>query len=116
MPGRMAHKDISQLRGPGPQAQKEQRPKGEEKHFKKWPGPQAQREQRPEGEEKHFEKRPGPQAQREQCPEGKEKHFKKRPGPQAQENISQLRKARAAGPGKNNAWRAKKAGPHGPKN
>ncbi|MCL2178532.1 MAG: hypothetical protein FWB81_03850, partial [Cystobacterineae bacterium] len=49
MPGRMAHKDISQLRGPGPQAQKhivmrqQPRPKGEEKHSKKRPGPQAQK-------------------------------------------------------------------------
>jgi len=64
MPGRMAHKDISQLRGPGRRPRREQRPEGKEKHFKKWPGPQAQREQRPEGEKKHFKKKPGPQAQK----------------------------------------------------
>jgi|GEM_PF-2155515 len=58
----------------GPQAQRGQRPEGEEKHFKKWPGPQAQREQHPEGEEKHFKKWPGPQAQREQRLEGEEKY------------------------------------------
>ncbi|MCL2313965.1 MAG: hypothetical protein FWC28_01760, partial [Proteobacteria bacterium] len=48
----------------------------------------------------------GPQAQREQRPEGKNM-----PGRMAHKDISQLRKARAAGPEENNAWRAKEAGP-----
>jgi len=78
--------DARRAKKPGPQAQREQRPEGEEKPFQKRPGPQAQREQRPEGEEKHFQKRPGPQAQREQCPEGKNM-----PGRMAHKDISQLR-------------------------